>query len=321
MSLFSKQPFKPFVLGGCLILATSLIGSVRQARAAGHLEIGYSGSCHESIGVTTVARSAVLALLPTNYGTRYGFGGFGAMPGSTEAQIIIRSVSCGNASLGGITLGPVVNSQIGVITARSDAEDFDAIAGNGIDNFQLDFATSSPAIAAAMGALGIPATFDADLSLIFSGDNVINDSSPLFTATGSHSGPPVSWPGGFIADWWSPDPAGDIRARQVISAIDFRFGGGLTITAGNSGSLKALFGAAPVVAQVPLGGTFADGPVTFSTPGAPGPLPIAGAAAALAWSRRLRRRIEGGHDKKRVVLPKSGVGSSNDAPGVRSLQS
>lgn len=294
MKLLTKQSLKPFVLGGCLIIATSLIGAVRQARAAGHLEIGYSGSCHESIGVTTVARSAVMALLPADYGTRYGFGGFGSTPGTTEAQIIIRSVACGNASLGSITLGPVVNSHIGVITARSDAEDFDAIAGNGIDNFQLDFATSSPAIAAAMGALGIPATFDADLSLVFSGDNVSNDSSPLFTASGSHSGPPVSWPGGFIADWWSPDPAGDIRARQVISAIDFRFGGGLTITAGNSGSLKALLGAAPVVAQVPLGGTFADGPVTISTPGAPGPLPIAGAAAALAWSRRLRLRIEAG---------------------------
>jgi hypothetical protein len=302
MKQSTKQPLKPFVLGGCLILATSLIGSVRQARAAGHLEIGYSGSCHESIGVTTVARSAVMAFLPADYGARYGFGGFGSTPSPTEAQIIIRSVACGNASLGGITLGPVVNSHIGVITARSDAEDFDAIAGNGIDNFQLDFATSSPAIAASMGALGIPATFDADLSLVFSGDNVSNESSPLFTATGSHAGPPVSWSGGFIADWWSPDPAGDIRARQVISAIDFRFGGGLTITAGNSGSLKALLGTAPVVAQVPLGGIFADGPVTISAPAAPGPLPIAGAAAALAWSRRLRLRIEAGQGKERGPL-------------------
>jgi len=291
MKLLTKQFLKPFMLGSCLIFATSLIGSVRQARAARHLEIGYSGSCHESIGVTTVARSAVLALLPADYGARYGFGGFGSTPGPTEAQIIIRSVACGNASLGSITLGPVVNSQIGVITARSDAEDFDAICGNGIDNFQLDFATSSPAIAAAMGALGIPATFDADLSLVFSGDNVSNDSSPLFTATGSHAGAPVSWQGGFIADWWSPDPSGNIRARQVISAIDFRFGGGLTITAGNSGSLNALLGAAPVVAQVPLGGTFAEGSVTISAPAAPGPLPFAGAAAALAWSRRLRLRI------------------------------
>ena len=304
MKLLTKQSLKPFILSGCLIFATSLIGSVRQARAAGHLEIGYSGSCHESIGVTTVARSAVMALLPADYGTRYGFGGFGSTPGPTEAQIIIRSVACGNASLGGITLGPVVNSHIGVITARSDAEDFDAIAGNGIDNFQLDFATSSPAIAAAMGALGIPATFDADLSLVFSGDTVSNDSSPLFTASGSHSGPPVSWQGGFIADWWSPDPAGDIRARQVISAIDFRFGGGLTITAGNSGSLNALLGAAPVVAQVPLGGTFADGPVTISAPAAPGPLPIAGAAAALAWSRRLRLRIEAGQGKEKGLQMK-----------------
>ena len=245
-----------------------------------------------------------MPFLPAGYGARYGFGGFGSTPGPTEAQIIIRSVACGNASLGSITLGPVVNSQIGVITARSDAEDFDAIAGNGIDNFQLDFATSSPAIAAAMGALGIPARFDADLSLVFSGDNVSNDSSPLFTATGSHAGPPVSWPGGFIADWWSPDPSGDIRARQVISAIDFRFGGGLTITAGNSGSLNALLGAAPVVVQVPLGGTFADGPVTISAPAAPGPLPYAGAAAALAWSRRLRLRLEVGRNMERGLLMK-----------------
>ena len=304
MRLRLNKPLRPVLWGGCLILATSLIGSARQARAAGNLQIGYSGSCHESIGVTTVDRSALMPLLPAGYGARYGFGGFGSTPGPTEAQIIIRSVACGNASLGSITLGPVVNSQIGVITARSDAEDFDAIACNGIDNFQLDFATSSPAIAAAMGALGIPATFDADLSLVFSGDNVSNDSSPLFTATGSHAGPPVSWPGGFIADWWSPDPSGDIRARQVISAIDFRFGGGLTITAGNSGSLNALLGAAPVVAQVPLGGTFADGPVTISAPAAPGPLPFAGAAAALAWSRRLRLRIEVGQNMERGLLMK-----------------
>ena len=299
MRLQLIKSIRSFALGGCLILAASLIGSVRQARAAGNLQIGYSGSCHESIGVTTVDRSALIPLLPADYGARYGFGGFGSTPGPTEAQIIIRTVACGNASLGSIMLGPVVNSQIGVITARSDAEDFDAIAGNGIDNFQLDFATSSPAIAAAMGALGIPATFDADLSLVFSGDNVSNDSSPLFTATGSHAGPPVSWPGGFIADWWSPDPSGDIRARQVIAAIDFSFGGGLMITAGNSGSLKVLLGAAPMVAQVPLGGTFAEGPVTISAPAAPGPLPIAGAAAALAWSRRLRLRIQVGQNMER----------------------
>jgi hypothetical protein len=290
MNLHFTKPLNRGLIGGCLILA-SLIGSVRQARAAADLQIGYSGGCHESIGVTTVARSSVLALLPADYGARYGFGGFGSTPGPSEAQIIIRSVACGNASLGSLALGSVVNSQIGVITARRDAEDFDAIPDNGIDNFQLEFATSSAEIAAAMGAFGMPATLDTDLSLVFSGDNVNNDSSPLFTATGSHAGTPVAWPGGFIAHWWSPNATGDIRSRQVIQAIDFRFGGGLTISAGSSGPLLGLLGAAPVQVQVPLGGSFADGPVTLSIPAAPGPLPFAGAAAALAWSRRLRRRL------------------------------
>ena len=290
MNLHFTKPLNRGLIGGCLILA-SLIGSVRQASAAADLQIGYSGGCHESIGVTTVARSSVLALLPADYGARYGFGGFGSTPGPSEAQIIIRSVACGNASLGSLALGSVVNSQIGVITARRDAEDFDAIADNGIDNFQLEFATSSAEIAAAMGAFGMPATLDTDLSLVFSGDNVNNDSSPLFTATGSHAGTPVAWPGGFIAHWWSPNATGDIRSRQVIQAIDFRFGGGLTISAGSSGPLLGLLGAAPVQVQVPLGGSFADGPVTLSIPAAPGPLPFAGAAAALAWSRRLRRRL------------------------------
>jgi hypothetical protein len=77
----------------------------------------------------------------------------------------------------------------------------------------------------------------------------------------------------------------------VIQAIDFRFGGGITITAGSSGPLLALLGPAPLAVQVPLGGSFADGPVTLSLAAAPGPIPIAGAAAALAWSRRLRRRL------------------------------
>jgi hypothetical protein len=232
-----------------------------------------------------------MAFLPADYGARYGFGGFGSTPGPTEAQIIIRSVACGNASLDSMALGPVVNSQIGVISARRDAEDSDAFAGNGIDNYLLEFSTSSADIAAAMGAFGVPATLDADLSLVFSGDNVSNDSSPLFTATGSHAGPSVAWPGGFIANWWSPNAAGDIRSRQVIQAIDFRFDGGLTISAGSAGPLLALLGPDPVVVQVPLGGSFADGPVTLSFPAAPGPLPIAGAAAALTWSRRLRRRL------------------------------
>jgi hypothetical protein len=290
MNLHVTKPLNRGLIGGCLILA-SLIGSVRQARAAGDLQIGYSGGCQESIGVTTVARSAVLALLPADYGARYGFGGFGSMPGPGEAQIIIRSVACGNASLGSLALGSVVNSQIGVISARRDAEDFDAIAGNGIDNFQLEFATTSAEIATAMGAFGMPARLDTDLSLVFSGDNVNNDSSPLFTATGSHAGTPVPWPGGFIAHWWSPNAAGDVRSRQVLQAIDFRFGGGLTISAGSTGPLLGLLGAAPVLVQVPLGGSFADGPVTLSIPAAPGPLPFAGAAAALAWSRRLRRRL------------------------------
>jgi hypothetical protein len=290
MNLFFTKQLNSCFIGGCLILA-SLIGTVRQARAAANLQIGYSGGCHESIGVTTVARSAVMAFLPADYGARYGFGGFGSTPGPTEAQIIIRSVACGNASLDSMALGPVVNSQIGVISARRDAEDLDAIAGNGIDNFQLDFATSSPEIAAAMAAFGMPAMLAVDLSLVFSGNNVSNDSSPLFTATGSHAGPSVAWPGGFIANWWSPNAAGDIRSRQVIQAIDFRFGGGLTISAGSAGPLLALLGPDPVVVQVPLGGSFADGPVTLSVPAAPGPIPIAGAAAALTWSRRLRRRL------------------------------
>ncbi len=287
--LFTKQ-LKSCIIGGCLILA-SLVGSARQASAAANLQIGYSGGCHESIGVTTVARSAVMAFLPADYGARYGFGGFGSMPGPTEAQIIIRSVACGNASLDSMALGPVVNSQIGVISARRDAEDSDAFADNGIDNYLLEFASSSADIAAAMSAFGVPATLDADLSLVFSGDNVSNDSSPLFTATGSHAGPSVAWPGGFIANWWSPNAAGDIRSRQVIQAIDFRFGGGLTISAGSAGPLLALLGPDPVVVQVPLGGSFADGPVTLSVPAAPGPIPIVGAATALTWSRRLRRRL------------------------------
>ena len=290
MNLFFTKQLNSCFIGGCLILA-SLIGTVRQARAAANLQIGYSGGCHESIGVTTVARSAVMAFLPADYGARYGFGGFGSTPGPTEAQIIIRSVACGNASLDSMALGPVVNSQIGVISARRDAEDLDAIAGNGIDNFQLDFATSSPEIAAAMAAFGMPAMLAVDLSLVFSGNNVSNDSSPLFTATGSHAGPSVAWPGGFIANWWSPNAAGDIRSRQVIQAIDFRFGGGLSISAGSAGPLLALLGPDPVGVQVPLGGSFADGPVTLSVPAAPGPIPIAGAAAALTWSRRLRRRL------------------------------
>jgi hypothetical protein len=77
----------------------------------------------------------------------------------------------------------------------------------------------------------------------------------------------------------------------VIQAIDFRFRGGLTISAGSAGPLLALLGPDPVLVQVPLGGNFADGPLTLSVPAAPGPLPIAGAAAALAWSRRLRSRL------------------------------
>jgi hypothetical protein len=290
MNLLDTKRLNSCLIGCCLIVA-SLIGSVRQARAAANLQIGYSGGCRESIGVTTVDRSAVMAFLPADYGARYGFGGFGSTPGPTEAQIIIRSVVCDNPSLDSMALGPVVNSQIGVISARRDAEDFDAIPSNGIDNFQLDFATTSPQIAAAMTAFGMPATLDVDLSLVFSGDNVSNDSSPLFTATGSHAEPSVPWPGGFIAHWWSPNAAGDIRSRQVIQAIDFRFDGGITITAGSSGPLLALLGPDPVVVQVPLGGSFADGPVTLSVPAAPGPIPIAGAAAALAWSRRLRRRL------------------------------
>lgn len=176
------------------LLVASLMGVTSQAKAANNLAVDYTG-CAESIGVTTIARAALAPLLPADYGARYGYGGFGSIPGPSDAQIIIRSVTCGNTSLNGTPLGAVINSQIGVITARSDAEDLDMVAGNGIDNYQLDFATNSAQLATAMGGLGIAAVFDSDLSLIFSGDNVSNDSSPLFTASGSHEAPTVPWPG------------------------------------------------------------------------------------------------------------------------------
>lgn len=272
------------------LLVGSLIGIGREAKAANSLAVDYAG-CAESIGVTTVARAALASLLPSDYGARYGFGGFGSIPGSNDAQIIIRSVRCDNASLNGADLGTVINSQIGVITARSDAEDLDGVAANGIDNFQLEFATSSDQLAAAMGALGIAAIFDTDLSLTFTGNTVSNNSSPLFTATGSHDLPTVPSPGGFIAHWWSPTSAADIQSRQVIPAIDFNFGGNLAVTPGSSGPLLALLGPGSTTMDIPLGGRFASGPVTFSVPSVPGPLPISGAAAAWAWSRRLRRRL------------------------------
>ena len=42
MNLHVTKPLNRGLIGGCLILA-SLIGSVRQAKAAGDLQIGYSG--------------------------------------------------------------------------------------------------------------------------------------------------------------------------------------------------------------------------------------------------------------------------------------
>jgi hypothetical protein len=96
--------------------------------------------------------------------------------------------------------------------------------------------------------------------------------------------------GGGIADWWSTNPEGDVRSRQIIPVIDFSFGGELTITAGDGTSLEAILGSGPVQMDISLGGRFASGPVVIARPAVPAPLPLAGLAAAYGWCRVLRRR-------------------------------
>ena len=60
--------------------------------------------CRESIGIHTVPRSDVVAHLPTDFSTRFGFGGFGSAPGADPAQLMARTMRCAIATVAGSQL-------------------------------------------------------------------------------------------------------------------------------------------------------------------------------------------------------------------------
>ena len=106
-------------------IAHSLVASVailslftpEQAQAA-LLTINYQ-DCTESIGIHTVPRSDVMVHLPTDFSTRFGFGGFGSAPGADQAQLIARTMRCAIATVAGNQLGPLTTSHYGVKIGRA----------------------------------------------------------------------------------------------------------------------------------------------------------------------------------------------------------
>ena len=278
--------------GAAMACLLTLLIQPLSARAVG-LNIGY-GQCNESIGFETVSRAVVLPQLPADFAARFGFGGFGAPPAANEAQLIARTMRCEQATQGAEQLGPLVTTQVGVITARTDAQQLAGHAANGIDNWQLGYSTSSQQLDALLNGIGVASHWDPSLSFVqdpASGVFATQDSS-LFATAGDHPPPSFAYPGGFIAHWWSAGSGGLFRSRQTIETIAFRFGGAMQLTPVAGTPLAAILGVNPVSMDIPLGGEFASGPVSIEP--VPAPLPLVALPMALAWSRRLRRRRRSG---------------------------
>jgi hypothetical protein len=271
---------------GRILLSFALFSLVESSSTRAATVINFE-QCVESIGIQPVARTAVLPLLPSDFSTRFGFGGFGAAPAPDQAQLITRTMHCAVANAGATQLGPLTTSQYGVITARTDAQQLAGSAFNGIDNWQLATTTSSSPLASLLNDAGVVTSTAPGLS--YSQDSLgafATTNSPLFTTTGRHDPPSMVFPGGFIAHWWSDGPNGEQRSRQVIPSIVFRFSGAMTLTPSPGTSLATILSTNPVPIQVPLGGEFLSGPVEIAA--VPGPLPWFAAPLAMVWSRRLR---------------------------------
>ncbi|MFM7753302.1 MAG: hypothetical protein ACKO58_02765 [Cyanobium sp.] len=244
--------------------------------------------CRESIGIHTVPRSDVMAHLPTDFSTRFGFGGFGSAPGADQAQLIARTMRCAIATVAGSQLGPLTTSHYGVITARTDAQVLAGSPLNGIDNWQLGYTTSSSTLAALLNNAGMVALEAPALTFTYDdpSGSFASTNSPLFTTSGNHLPPDVPYPGGFIAHWWGDGPKGEVLSRQVIPEIAFRFTGAVTLTPAPGTLLETILQAQPVAMDVPLGGAFAYGLTQIES--VPAPLPLLAAPMLLGWSRRLR---------------------------------
>ncbi|MEB3304723.1 MAG: hypothetical protein VKL58_00760, partial [Cyanobacteriota bacterium] len=110
--------------------------------------------------------------------------------------------------------------------------------------------------------------------------------SPLFTTSGNHLPPGLPYPGGFIAQWWGDGPKGEVRSRQVIPEIAFRFTGAVTLTPAPGTILETILQAKTVAMDVPLGGAFVYGPTQIES--VPAPVPFLAAPILWGWTRRLR---------------------------------
>ena len=284
-----------------------------QAQAA-LLTINYQ-DCTESIGIHTVPRSDVMAQLPTDFSTRFGFGGFGSAPGADQAQLIARTMRCAIATVAGSQLGPLTTSHYGVITARTDAQVLAGSPFNGIDNWQLGYTTSSSTLAALLNTAGM-VTLDAP-GLTFTQDDssgsFATTNSPLFTTSGSHLPPGLPYPGGFIAHWWGDGPKGEVRSRQVIPEIAFRFNGAVTLTPAPGTLLETILQAKPVAMDVPLGGAFVYGPTEIES--VPAPLPLLAAPILLGWTRRLRASCRARTNPHPLGPMELGCGSDSNEKG------
>lgn len=244
--------------------------------------------CTESIGIHTVPRSDVLAYLPTDFSARFGFGGFGSAPGADQAQLIARTMHCATATVAGNQLGPLTSSHYGVITARTDAQILAGSPFNGIDNWQLGYTTSPSTLAALLNTAGVVTLHAPGLTFLQddSSGSFATTNSPLFTTSGSHLPPGLPYPGGFIAHWWGDGPKGEVRSRQVVPEIAFRFNGAVTLTPAPGTLLETILQAKPVDMDVPLGGAFVHGPTEIES--VPAPPPLLGAPILLSWTSRLR---------------------------------
>jgi hypothetical protein len=161
----------------------------------------------------------------------------------------------------------VTTSQVGVITAVTDADDTDTDPQNGIDNYTLFFVTDSREFDRALSGAGVKIDRDRRMSLAIDRDPASATATvtasvhrqPRYDLAGTQSDATVPF-GTFVADWWSDRGNDRIRIRTTFPDITFGFGGeetaAVTLTTGNGSRLARLADTDQIVFDTSLRGSF-----------------------------------------------------------------
>jgi hypothetical protein len=191
--------------------------------------------CVESIGVGLAPTANVRPLVPDRFVLSNN--------GQPMTPMVVRTSRCGGISVDREEPEGGVIVQIGAILVPPD------FTGD-INNYTLYYLTTSKALAARLGALGLDAQrvgsirYDYDVDTGALSVRVPGEAHLPFVLIGEVS-PSTAPSGSFVANWWHAVDGGALKLTTNVPLID-NGGANLTVTTDPGGALASLFGGTTV---------------------------------------------------------------------------